>query len=198
MRTRPLRGFDPRRVGRWECRAWAAYYRREWLGVLVASVGLVRAGFGMRWWPTLRGAWLVLRANQRWAPFPDNDPAGARRIMGRFYRLVAEASGEDLDADRAAALEVDWWRAHRESQRGDPATRVARQAGLIDALTALYAFVYTVAADEVRPAAALRAEAMDASDRWVEDGCDRESPLLADEERLLVRSYASLLAAVHR
>lgn len=44
----------------------------------MASVGLVRAGFRMGWLDTLHGAWLVLRANQVWAP-ADNDPARARR-----------------------------------------------------------------------------------------------------------------------
>lgn len=185
-------------MGRWECRAWAAYYRREWAKVLVASVALVRAGFGMRWWPTLRGAWLVLRANQQWAPFPDNDPDGARRTMARFYRVVASAAGESLDAGRAAELEVGWWRAHREVQRGDPAERAERRSGLVDALTDLYAFVYRVPDADVRAAARLRVDAMDVSDRWVAEGCDRESDLLVEEERLLVRSYASLLAAVHR
>jgi hypothetical protein len=50
----------------------------------------------------------------------------------------------------------------------------------------------------VRQAAALRAEAMDVSDRWVQAGCDPRDPLLAHERSLLVRSYAALLAAVHR
>ena len=39
---------------------------------------------------------------------------------------------------------------------------------------------------------------MDVSDRWVAAGCDVDDPLLAQERALLVRSYASLLAAVHR
>jgi hypothetical protein len=47
----------------------------------------------------------------------------------------------------------------------------------------------------VRQAAALRAEAMDVSDRWVEAGCDPSDPMLAEERALLVRSYAALLAA---
>jgi hypothetical protein len=55
-----------------------------------------------------------------------------------------------------------------------------------------------VPADSVRQAAALRAEAMDVSDRWIEAGRDPEDPMLAHERALLVRSYASLLAAVHR
>jgi len=43
-----------------------------------------------------------------------------------------------------------------------------------------------------------RTEAMDLSDRWVAEGCRADSPLLAREHAALVRSYAALLAAVHR
>jgi hypothetical protein len=39
---------------------------------------------------------------------------------------------------------------------------------------------------------------MDVSDRWVGAARDPEDPRLARERALLVRSYASLLAAVHR
>jgi hypothetical protein len=51
---------------------------------------------------------------------------------------------------------------------------------------------------DARPAAALRAEAMDVSDRWVAAGRDPDDPALATERALLVRSYAALLAVVHR
>jgi hypothetical protein len=50
----------------------------------------------------------------------------------------------------------------------------------------------------VREAAALRAQAMDVSDRWVAAGSNPDDPRLAQERVLLVRSYAALLAAVHR
>ena len=73
-----MREFDPRRVGREECQAWVTYYRREWPPFLRAAVALTRHTFGLPWPQTLYGAWLVLRANQLWAPFPDNDPEGAR------------------------------------------------------------------------------------------------------------------------
>jgi hypothetical protein len=191
-----VRSFDPNRGGHWEWRAWVAYYRREWAMVLVASVGLVRAGFGLGWGRTLRGAWLVLRANQLWAPYPHNDPDGARRCMERFYRLVAAAAGERLDTKRAAELEVEWWRAHRQRQhQGDTQTGVG---SIVDALGELYAFLYACPPEDVRRAAELRAEAMDVSDRWVAEGCDLASPLLATERSLLVRSYAALLLAAHR
>jgi hypothetical protein len=188
-----MRSFDPRAVGALECRAWETYYRRKWAAFLIASVGLVRAAFRMSWPRTLVGAWLVLRANQVWAPYPDNDPDAARALMTRFYRLLRKSEGLRLDPVRAAQLEVEWWRAHRENQHGAEAGEE-----LVAALTALYAYTYEADPGGVRPAAALRAEAMDVSDRWVAAGSDPEDPLLAEERALLVRSYASLLAAVHR
>jgi hypothetical protein len=75
------RSIDPVLVGNRETDAWVAYYRRDWRRFLVASVGLVSAGFGMNPVRTLRGAWFVLRANQVWAPIPDNQPELAREYM---------------------------------------------------------------------------------------------------------------------
>ncbi len=194
----PMRDFDPRRVGSFECRAWVTYYRHEWFALLVASVGLVRCGFRMSWPRTLRGAWLVLRANQKWAPPVDNDPAGAKRCMERFYRLVARDSGESLDTAEAARREIAWWRAHRDVQRGPGLERDRARAELVETLTDLYSYVYGDEREAVRPAAALRADAMDVSDEWVAAGCVLDSPLVAQERELLVRSYAALLAVVHR
>jgi hypothetical protein len=194
----PMRDFDPRRVGAMECRAWVTYYRREWFALLLASVGLVKAGFRMTWPRTLRGAWLVLRANQKWAPPVDNDAAGAQRCMERFYRLVAADSGESLDTAEAARREVAWWKAHRAVQRGPGPDRERHRIELVEALADLYSYVYGDEREAVRPAAALRAEAMDVSDRWVAEGCDLASPLVDEERALLVRSYAALLSVVHR
>lgn len=183
-----MRSFDPRKVGALECRAWVTYYRHEWIKLLVASVGLVRAGFGLRWYRVPYGAWLVLRANQLWAPPVGNDPDGARRCMERFYRLVAADSRESVDTPEAARREIAWWRAHRDGRRDE----------LVEALTDLYSYVYGDERDAVRPAAALRADAMDVSDQWVAEGCDLDSPLVTQERELLVRSYAALLSVVHR
>lgn len=190
-----MRFFDPRALGGHECRAWETYYRRKWAAFLAASIGMVRAGFGMSWPRTVLGAWLVLRANQKWAPFPDNEPDAARDLMTRFYRLLKSSTGEPPDPVHAAKLEVEWWRAHREAQheRSDDSAK-----GLVAALRDLYAYCYSVAPADVQLAAALRADAMDVSDHWVANGCDPNDPLLSQERALLIRSYAALLAAVHR
>ncbi len=190
-----LRSFDPVRIADLEFRAWVGYYLRQWPQVLLASVGLVRAGFGMNWYRTLRGAWLVLHANQLWAPNPGNDPDGARACMRRFYALVRRSYGAPASPARAAELEVNWWRVHRQVQYA----AAPRQPGdeLVESVTRLYSYLYGEPEAEVRPAALHRARAMDLSDQWVKEGCAPDSPLLALERAALVRSYAALLAAVH-
>ena len=187
--------FDPRLVGGLECTAWVAYYRREWLKFLWSAIRLTRHTFGLPWRHTLVGAWLVLRANQLWAPFPDNDPDGARRAMERFYRLVKRRHGEAFNPADAARLEVEWWRVHREHQHYGTADG---DGPLIAALASLYSYVYGVSTEAVHLPAEQRALAMRHSDRWVKEGCDVSSPLVAEERAALVRSYAGLLAAVHR
>jgi hypothetical protein len=192
--VRSHRAFDPRAVGRLECGAWVAYYQRRWPKFLVCAIALTRHVFALPWPATLRGAWLVLNANRLWAPFPDNRPDAARREMERFYALVKAHHHQPFDPARAAALEVEWWRVHREHQHADDGGDDHR---LVDALAALYAYVYDVSAEAVRLAAQQRAEAMRHSDRWVGEGCDPGSALIALERAALVRSYAGLLAAVY-
>jgi hypothetical protein len=193
----PARSFDPRRVGELECRTWVTYYRRQWAPFLVAAVRVVRHAFGFGWRHTLLGAWWVLRANQVWAPYPDNRPDLARAYMRRFYALLARTSHEPVDPDEAARLEVEWWRVHRELQHGDPGWAPDDEP-LVAALQALYVATYRVPAPAVRLAAEERAAAMRISDAWVRAGADPASSAVAEERAALVRSYAALLAAVHR
>lgn len=115
--------------------------------------------------------------------------------MERFYRLVARQHGESFDPRRASELEVEWWRVHREHQRENPG---GSEEPLVAALATLYAYVYGASEADVRVAAEQRALAMRYSDQWVQEGCDLRSPLIAQERAALVRSYAGLLAAVHR
>jgi hypothetical protein len=83
---------------------------------------------------------------------------------------------------------------HRHHQHG---AAEGNAQPLVDALAALYSYVYRVSEADVRVAAEQRALAMDISDQWVEAGCELTSPLLGQERAALVRSYAGLLAAVH-
>jgi hypothetical protein len=142
----------------------------------------------------LRGAWCVLRANQVWAPFPDNDPDSARRLMADFYRLTVRAGRLHVDPVRAAELEVAWWHAHRQHQH-DPA---GSEAELTEALVQLYGYVYPADQAAVRKAAEHRVAAMRLSDAWVAAGCRMDDPLLAAERLALVASYAALRDGTER
>jgi hypothetical protein len=186
------RSFDPVRLGQQETDAWAAYYRHEWLTFLRAAIGMVRTGFGTDPVRTVVGAFHVLRANQLWAPYPDNDPDGARASMRRFYAMIARDQGLDLDPVRASELEVEWWRLHREHQHDPDVSSDALVQSLVD----LYSYVYDVPSHDVRDAARFRVEAMDHSDAWVEGGCHLDDPLLVAERRALVASHTALRRVV--
>jgi Family of unknown function (DUF5995) len=188
-----LRSFDPVKVGSLETELWVTYYRRQWARFLVASLRVMHGTFGMDWLRTCHGAWLVLRANQLWAPSP-GDPDGARRCMTRFYALLLLTHGEPADPARAARLEVDWWAAHREHQYAEGSD----DGPLVTALARLYAYLYNTDEAAVRPAAQHRARAMDISDRWVAGGREPGSPLIAEERGELIRCYAALLDGAHR
>lgn len=184
--------FDPDAVGNAETDAWASYYRHEWWAFLKAAFAMVHEGFGMGRTRTLQGAYYVLRANQKWAPYPDNDADAAREYMRRFYALVLRGSDHGLDPAEAARREVDWWRLHREHQYGV----VGDEEPLVDSLVSLYSYVYDVPGDTVREAARQRVRAMEHSDAWVHSGRELDSPLLAQEREALLASYRALRAAV--
>lgn len=184
--------FDPARAGRLECAMWVAYYRREWPALLRSAVFLIRHVLGLSWPSTIRGSWLVLRATQLWAPFPNNDPVAARQTMERFFRLVTRHYGEPFDAAEAARLEVEWWHVHREDQHSNAG---GDGRAVVDALVALYVHALGVPDAAVRGAVEQRALAMRYSDQWVRDGCDVQSPLIARQRSALVASYAGVLAA---
>ncbi len=187
--------FDPVVVGRAECASWASYYRHEWFRFLAAALTMVHEGFQLGPLRTILAAWYVLRANQVWSPYPNNDPAAARRYMASFYRLVTRTGQQlPIDPNRAAELEVAWWAVHRELQH-DP---TVNEAMLVEALIDLYAYVYRAESAAVRSAAEWRVEAMNYSDRWVSNGCSLSDPLLAAERRALVASYSALRDALER
>ena len=190
------RSFDPFRIADLEYRMWVAYYLRRWTRLLAAMVGLLLLGFGMNCVRVLQGGWLMLRATRLWAPYPDNDPDGARACLHGLYELVRLRFGEPADPALAASLEIDWWRAHRKRQHAPDPAETGDE--LVEAVTRLYSCLFGETEETVRPAAVHRVAAMDLSDQWVREGCRPESPLLPLERAALVRAYAALLAAVRR
>jgi hypothetical protein len=92
----------------------------------------------------------------------------------------------------AARLDVRWWIIHRRLFGN------AQNQELVEALADLYTVIYSVGREHVRAAAYHRAQGMLYSDYWVNSGKpDAErSPLLAQEEDELFKSYTALREAV--
>lgn len=186
--------FDPVAIGRSECDAWVAYYRRDWPRMLIAALGMVRHGFRLGPFGNLTAAWHVMRATRAWAPFPDNDPEAARRHMTRFYRMANNAGRLTVNPRTAAELEVAWWHTHRLQQHSDQVT----EKDLITGLVRLYSYLYQAKPDAVRRAAELRVAAMGFADAWVAAGCRLDNPTLAQARLTLVASFTALLDASDR
>jgi hypothetical protein len=87
-----LRSFDPFRIAELEYQMWMAYYRRRWRNLLVASVGLLRLGFGTDLARIVPGAWLMLRAVRLWAPFPTTTRTVPRPACARSTWWSSSAS----------------------------------------------------------------------------------------------------------
>ena len=180
-----MRSFDPRAVGASSaargrpttsaggCRSWSA------------SVGLVRSAFRMSWPRTLVGAWLVLRANMKWAPYPDNDPDKRPRADAALLLAAARASAAST---RSARPSSRW--SGGGCTASTSATRRARATRSSAPLQDLYAYSYSVSPEDVRlrPRSGQR--------RWTSQtagwtrAATRRIRLLAEERALLVRSYA--------
>ena len=185
----PLESFEPYTVGRLEQEAWAAYYYRDWPRLFTLLLEMIQGQFGLSPAQALEAAVLATRAQ---VAFAERGAEGgtAEDYMRQFYVLVREPSGGTYDPDRAAALELNWWVVHRNRDKY-PDT-----GALVDALAALYSELYRLTPEAGRPAAEHRATAMEASDRWVREGKEPNSPLLDTVRSELVLSYRALAAAI--
>ncbi len=193
--VKPHRSFDPTAVARMECEAWVAYYQRNWLAFVRSAITLSRRIFGLSWPATVYCSWLVLRATQMWAPSRNHRADRAQRTMERFYRMVQRRYGESWDPATAAALELRWWRIHRENQHLPGSGSDQALAG---ALARLYSHIYGVPYEVVLRAAEHRADAMRQSDQWIREGRRPDSLRIEAERAALTRSYDALLRAVGR
>ncbi len=185
-RSRTRTAFDPARVAHFERANYQAYYNRNWLALLQASVALVREAFGLGLIDGVYGAYLVARAEMAFAPVRDNNLPRAEAYMRRFYALLNSRLGTTIDLDQAARLDVRWWQVHRE-HFADPDT-----GPLARALAEWMGVVYGLAPDDLMTSARWRAAGMLCSDRWVRAGMPEPSILLVEEERALTLSYQIL------
>ena len=186
----PLVNFDPAKIARYEMDNYVAYYQKDWLKLLRASIGMVKETFGVSILQAIYLAYLMARAEIAFAPFPQNDVPKAIAYTRRFYAYIKDIYRLSFDVDQAARLEVNWWSVHRKLF-GNP-----QNQELVDALADIYALAYGVDRARVRDAAYHRAQGMLYSDYWVNQGKQPNSSLLAQEEDELHKGYTALRTAI--
>jgi len=191
VKSNPMRNFDPQKIAYYEKENYVAYYQRDWLKLVRVSVGMVKETFGLNWLQAAYAASLVARAEIAFAPYPQNDVPKAKGLMRQFYSFLQNIHHLNIDLDRAAELELNWWIAHRKLF-GNP-----NNQELVDALADIYALAYGVNRNRLMDAARYRAQGMLYSDYWVNQGKDTHSPLLAQEEKALCDSYVALKSAIN-
>jgi hypothetical protein len=184
-----LEAFNAERVGVVEQQAWEAYYYRDWPRLMQFMLEMIQDQFGLSPAQTVEAALLATRAQVVFAERGAAD-GQAEDLMRQFYGLVREPAGGEYDPRRAAELEIGWWVVHRQRERYPDTT------ALRNAVAALYAEVYRLPAAAARPAAEHRAQAMEASDRWIAEGRQRDSPLLGTVRAELVECYRALYEAL--
>src|SRR5512142_3411859 len=134
----PMRYFDPQKIAHYETENYVAYYQRDWLKLLRASVGMVKETFRVSLWQAIYLAYLMARAEIAFAPYPDNDVSLAVAHARRFYAHITNIHHLKLGVDKVGGVEVHGWGVHRKLF-GNSANDE-----LVDALADLYALAYDV------------------------------------------------------
>lgn len=190
-RPSPFARFDPQKLARYETVNWVAYYQKQWLVLLRASIGMVREAFSLNTAQAIYVAYLVARAEMAAAPFPDNDIPTAEAYMRRVYQYIKHIHKLNYEVNEIARREVKWWIVHRELFNNE------NKEPLIQALYELN-LMYGAEPQGARAAAEYRTQAMVYSDEWIKQGKLSDSPLIAQEQAELEKCYAALKRAINR
>jgi hypothetical protein len=182
--------FDPDRLATLETRMWKAYYRRQPLRLFGWLLLGLREQAGASWPRALAASVFLTKAAAGFARSTGDYERFAPDIA-RGYRILG--LGEGVDLEEVARWELRWWVVRREI-----GLAAGEAAG--DAITKLYAALYSVPTERVAEAGRLRGVAAEVRDRGAAADPDgQKGPGRAywpEVARLLRDSYRSLKSAV--
>jgi hypothetical protein len=150
-------GMNPAAVACYEAAGWAAYYNRDWLGVVWLMVCLNRRQFGMSWLEAAVAAVDIARAAAAFAPAA-NDLAATRHNLTRYFARARRTADIHTDAATLAECELEYWVVHRtlaERRKANPADNDL--APLVASLARLHAAIFDTTPERMQVSAALRA-----------------------------------------
>ncbi len=149
-----IRVFDPLEVARLDTEMWRSYYDRKPVVLFNQLAELMRTQFHA---PFFRSYVMAYQAARAAFVFKDGqnreEYEKALPYLIDFYTGIKQMSIESFEAEKAAALELEWWIIHRQRTR-------YTIADLETALTKTASAIYGQPAYLFREHARLRAHAM--------------------------------------
>jgi len=186
-----IRKFDADEIARLDTAMWRSYYGRERLQLFRELGETLDTQFHFPFW---RRQLVAFHAARAAFVFKDGkareDYEKALPDLRNFYIHIHDVSATDLDIEKAARLELEWWIVHR--QRKDHAP-----GDLSRALADGAAVIYGVRADDLREYGDARAAAMEIRDNKAEAGGVTEDDWQKIDD-LLHRSWRSLHEVVNQ
>lgn len=195
-RRQECRRAEPDRLAALETAGWAAYYARDWPGVLWLMVQTNRTQFCMGWGEAVAAALDVVQAAAAFAPV-DNDIPAATAHLARFYAKARTAANLTTDAATLAALEMDYWIVHRTlaNERKAAPGHTGDVEPMVAALERLHAALFDAPPDALRQSAAARAQAAVTVDRITGGYSDDVAADWRAIERDLRAAYTAVAAS---
>ena len=158
-----LRQFDPAEVARLETDMWRSYYDKKPVLLFWQLAGGLRQQFHAPFWRSFGLAFQAARAAFVFKQGRSQaDYQRALPILISYYHSIQELSEEQFNAERMAALELEWWIVHRQRNRYS-------YADLANALAQTSAALYSRSATQFTTYAQLRANAMRLCDEAGQD-----------------------------
>jgi hypothetical protein len=187
----PLAQFDPEKLAGYEKENYKAYYQRNWLKLISASIQMIREAYHLSWLEAVFAAYEIARAEIAFAP-KNNDLQLVKKHIRRFYSMLNKIHKLDLVLDAVVEVEINWWIVHR-NQFG-----IEQNQSLAAAIAVLLQTVYRIDGQNAHLAGTYRAMGMLRSDQWVQQGMDPTSTLLDEEEELLSEGYKVIKKALQQ
>ncbi len=149
-----LTDFDPARMGRLEASMWRNYYEHRWIALACDGLRVSCGEYGLSWLDGLRSSLLASRAALHFRS--ETDDPRCLPLLERYYAVLADGLGKEIDVVEAARLELEWWKERR---------RKLGPAAYAKTIAANAALVYDLPPAVLLPASLKRAEAMSYRDR---------------------------------
>ena len=186
---RDLRRFDPVALGTLETTMWQSYYGRQRMALFSELAEMLRTQYQFPWLRSYLGAYHGAAAAFTFKEGKQrSDYQKALPALQAYFGLIRNTGNIGFDAQRAAALELEWWIVHRERDRYP-------SGALGQACAEAAATVYQVPVNSTLQHGQLRAEAMIIRDTRAEVGEVTEADWTAIAS-LLRQSYQALHSAV--